>query len=115
MALSELEIKRCEKLLSAYIQGTRPPPHLRERVDVAYRLEGQTVDIFEIRPTFRDESVKREAPVAKARFVATQGLWKIFWMRADLKWHSYEPDMHVKSIEDFIRVVEKDEHGCFWG
>jgi len=34
---------------------------------------------------------------------------------ADLKWHRYDPDPEVKSIEEFLALVEKDEYGCFFG
>lgn len=56
-----------------------------------------------------------ESPVAKASYVKTQGIWKIFWQRADLKWHRYEPTPAVETLEEFLAVVEKDEYACFWG
>jgi hypothetical protein len=34
---------------------------------------------------------------------------------AVLKWHRYDPDPEVKSIEEFLALVEKDEYGCFFG
>lgn len=30
-----------------------------------------------------------ESPVAKATYVKTQNIWKVYWMRADLRWHAY--------------------------
>jgi hypothetical protein len=39
----------------------------------------------------------------------------VFWMRRDLKWHRYEPASEVKTIEDFLAVVDKDAYACFWG
>ncbi len=56
-----------------------------------------------------------EHPIAKATFVRSTALWKIFWMRSDLKWHGYEPLPVVGSIEKFLATVEKDEYACFWG
>src|ERR1039457_6430251 len=29
--------------------------------------------------------------------------------------HSYFPNPEVASIEEFLAVVQKDEHGCFFG
>lgn len=40
---------------------------------------------------------------------------QLYWQRADLKWHSYEPAAAVSSIEAFCEVVDKDLYGCFWG
>jgi hypothetical protein len=56
-----------------------------------------------------------EHSVAKATYVRTQKVWKIYWQRADLKWHGYEPVAAVKSIEGFFEAVVDDPHACFWG
>lgn len=100
--MNDIEKKRCEKVLSSYVEKIRPDPSIRNKLDIAFRIKGQSVEVFEI-------------PVAKATFVRSQNIWKIFWRRADLKWHSYPPAPTVKSIEDFVKLVEKDEHACFWG
>ena len=115
MALSEFEIKRYEKLVSQYVKNRRPPPHIRNELDLDFRINGHSVEIFEVRPVWREPGVKIESPVAKATYVKTQKIWKIYWQRADLKWHRYEPDPAVKKIEDFLAVVERDEYGCFYG
>lgn len=44
-----------------------------------------------------------------------EAVWKIYWMRADLKWHSYSPAPTVGSIEKFLELVEIDKHACFLG
>jgi hypothetical protein len=36
-------------------------------------------------------------------------------MERDLKWHGYESNLEVKSLEAFFGVVERDEFGCFFG
>ena len=115
MALNDIERKRIEKIVDAHIQKHRPAPHIRPELDIGYRVSGQSVEIFEIRPRWKEPKVKMEHPVAKATFVRNKALWKIFWMRADLKWHGYEPLPAVGSIEKFLAAVEKDEYACFWG
>lgn len=115
MALSELEIKKCEKLVGKYVERHRPPPHMRNELDLAYRIENQSVDIFEIRPWWKNPEKKIEEPVAKAIYVKSRGTWKIYWQRADLKWHLYEPQPEVTSLEAFLDEIEKDEYACFYG
>ena len=115
MALSEFEIKRIESLTGKYIEKQRPPKEIRDKLDLGFRINGQSVEIFEIRPDWQDSSRKIEWSVAKATYVKTTKIWKIFWQRADMKWHRYPPCPEVRDIEDFFSVVEKDEHGCFWG
>jgi hypothetical protein len=48
--LSEFEMKRCEKLVAEFVQQRRPPSHLRAKVDLAFRVSGQSIEIFELRP-----------------------------------------------------------------
>ena len=115
MALSEFEIKRYEKSVKAFIDKNRPPAHIRKELDLGYKLENQSIEIFEIRPRWDNPKEIIETPVAKATYVKTQGIWKVYWQRADLKWHSYEPHPIAENIEDFLEVVESDEHACFFG
>jgi hypothetical protein len=56
-----------------------------------------------------------ENPIAKATYVKSTALWKVYWQRADLKWHSYEPTPQVGSIEKFLAVVDEDRYACFFG
>ena len=115
MAFSELESKRIERTVEAYVQKRRPLPHIRPELDIGFRLKDQSVVLFEIRPVWRSPGEIMEHPIAKATFVKTRGIWKIYWMRADLKWHSYPPTPTVGSIEKFLVLVESDPHACFWG
>lgn len=115
MAFSEFETKRCDKAMAAFLEKRRPPPRVRAELDLGYRIEGQSVEIFEIRPYWRDPAEIMEHAVAKATYVKTQQIWKIFWQRADLKWHGYEPHPKVKTIEKFLEIVDRDEHACFFG
>jgi len=116
MALSEFEKKRYEQIVKRYVDRRRPPPHIRPELDIGYRLKGQSVELFEIRPAWRGEpGEKIEHAIAKTTYVKTRGIWKVFWQRADLKWHRYEPNAEVQSLEDFLAIVERDEWGCFHG
>jgi hypothetical protein len=116
MSFSEIETKRCEKIIQRYVEQNRPPPHIRPELDLGCRVKGQSVEIFEIRPVWRGEPGKKmEHPVAKATYIKSQAYWRVYWQRADLKWHRYEPDAIVPNLEEFLAVVEKDEYCCFYG
>ena len=115
MAFSEFEIKRLQKIVGRYIEKNRPPEHLREQVDLSFKIKGQSVEIFEIRPIWNNPQEKMEEAVAKATYVKSRKLWKVYWQRADLKWHRYDPDPEVDSIEEFIEIVENDDYACFFG
>lgn len=115
MAFNDLEKKRIERSLNGFLTKRRPPPHIRPELDIDYRIDGQSVEILEIRPQWNDPSAIHQHSVAKATYVKTQERWKVYWKRADLKWHGYEPAATVATIDDFLAVVDQDAYGCFWG
>jgi len=115
MALNEFEERRFGKAIEKFLEKRRPPAYIRDKLDIGYLLEGQSVEIFEIRPVWNDPSEKMEASIAKATYVKSNDQWKVYWMRADLKWHGYEPCPVVKTLEEFLQIVDEDQYGCFWG
>ena len=115
MAISEFETKRLEHVVSRFIDKRRPPLQVRDELDLGYRISGQSVEIFEIRPWWKDKNEKIEEAVARATYVKGRRVWKVYWQRADLKWHRYDPVSEVDSIEEFLSVVDADEYACFFG
>ena len=115
MAFNDIERKRIELAMAKFMGRRRPPPHIRQKLDLGYRISGHSVELFEIRPQWQNPTQKMEHSFAKATFVRTQSLWRVFWMRRDLKWHGYEPTSAVRSLEAFLAVVDRDEYCCFFG
>ncbi len=116
MALSELEAARVRKAVEAFMAKRRPPLNIRSQVDLGSRISGQSVEIFEVRPAWKGRpGEKLEHPFAKATFIRSRGVWRVFWLRQDLKWHSYGPMPEVKSAEEFLQLVTDDAHACFFG
>ena len=115
MTLSAIEVARIEKTMVEFLERVRPPAHIRSELDIGYRLSRQSIEIFEVRPQWDNPKKKMESPVAKARYFKSRDTWSVYWQRADLKWHIYEPNAAVHTLADFLAVVEKDEYGCFFG
>ena len=115
MAFNDIERKRLENTLAAYIEQRRPPAPVRPQLDLCYRLSGHSVELCEVRPDWKDPAVSTTRAYAKATYVKTQDVWKIYWMRADLKWHAYQPQASVKALADFLALVDADAYGCFCG
>jgi hypothetical protein len=78
-------------------------------------MKNQSFEIYTIRPQWDKPENLIEEPVAKATFVKTKKMWKLYWMRADLKWHSYQPLAESESLEKVLTEIGKDPHCCFWG
>jgi hypothetical protein len=116
VALTEIELARVRRAMDALMQKRRPPLHIRPKLDLGFRVNGHSVEIFEIRPVWRGPADERhESAVAKATYIRARGTWRVFWQRPDLKWHGYEPRPEVKSIDEFAALVSEDAHACFFG
>jgi len=115
VALSEFELKRAEKAIHTFLEKRRPPARMRHQIDIDYRIAGQSVELFEVRPRWDKPEEKLGHPIAKATYVRTTDVGKVYWQRADLKWHRYEPTPQVGSLEKFLALVDEDKHACFFG
>jgi Protein of unknown function (DUF3024) len=115
MPLSEIERKGVEKAMIAFMEKRRPPKQIRQEVDLDYRIFGQSVELFEIRPQWNKPEVILEHPFAKATLIRAQKVWKVYWIRTNPKWRSYEPAPKAGSIARFLEIVDQDEYRCFFG
>jgi hypothetical protein len=115
MPFTEFETARIEAAMSDFMAKRRPPVEIRDKVDLAYRIEGQSVVIFSVRPFWRDSSETIEEPAAKATYVRKTDRWRIYWHRADMKWHAYLPHPESMFFDEFLAIVDEDDHCCFWG
>jgi len=68
-----------------YIESRRPPAHMRKEINLSFRLKDQSVEIFEIRLLWNNPEKIIEESVAKATYVKSKKIWKLYWQRADLK------------------------------
>jgi len=115
MSLDSMLTLEAIEVFENYIEKVRPKEELRDKIDLTYKIENQSIIIYEIRPHYSKPGQKSESFVAKVTYVKAKDHFKVFWLRADLKWHSYKPNPTVKTIRDFIQVLEEDKYGCFWG
>jgi Protein of unknown function (DUF3024) len=115
MNLEPLKMVELIETLENYLTRVRPPEHIRPQLDIGYRIEDQSVFIFEIRPVWNNPKEIQHLDMAKTTFVIAKNEWKVFWMRGNLKWDSYKPKPVVKSLKEFIKLVEEDKNACFWG
>ena len=115
MAFSEFESKKYEMVTRKFIDALRPPAHRRNQIDLSCRVSGQSVEIFELVRSSNEEDRMIEEAVAKATYVKAARVWKLYWQRADLRWHRYDPFPEVESLEQALQVVCTDEYACFFG
>ena len=104
-----------EQEITRFIESIRPPADIRDKLDIGYSFKNNTLTIHETRPYWRNPARKIDSPVAKARHIKSKNHWKIYWKRGNGQWAPYEPHPECPDLKSFFRILQKDQHGCFWG
>lgn len=115
MPIADKELRAALAAAGDFLTRRRPRPEIRDQLDYKIDINGSDLTIFEVRPRYDDPSKTIEHGVAKMKWVGTKKAWRLFWMRGNLKWHSYEPKPEAAAIDVLFKEVEKDPHGCFFG
>ena len=115
MALDVIKTVDIIELMENYINKIRPPKNIRDELDISYRIDNQSIILFEIRPLWDDKTKYMTHDFAKTTYDKKNSIWKIYWLRSNLKWDSYQPKPSVKKLQDFLKILDKDEFGCFKG
>jgi len=117
MAFSEEELKKWEPIIASFIEEQRPRKEILSQVDLDYSIDidDQSIEIFEIRPHFNKKDKKIKIPIAKTTYVRRQKAWKIYWQRADMNWHKYDPMPQTNTLNEFLGELKEDPYACFWG
>lgn len=108
-----LDRVRVSKTVRAFLDTRRPPAALRTKVDFGFRYYDQSVELLEIRPRMGGRTGSTEQAFAKATYVKTLGVWKVYWIGAGFRWQAYETPT-APSLEAFLGLVHGDKHGCFF-
>jgi hypothetical protein len=104
-----------ESAIKQLVEDRRPEKNIRDQVDIGYNYEKNTLELFEIRPRWNKKDEQIKLPYAKAKFIKSKAIWKIYWMRASGKWEVYEPNSEVSDLTKFFEIVDEDKKGCFRG
>ena len=91
----------------------RSPVRLKDKLRLEYSVKAHDVVIYERRPRWDDPTEWRNSPVAKIKLIRSAGKWRLYWMRADLKWHEYPGLSSSDQIGDLVREIS-DPLACFF-
>ena len=114
MAFSEFELKQIDKTVGALCRQ-KSPRQYADQLRFTYDVEGHRVSIYEERPPWQGPGEWTRHGVARFRYVRSTGRWTLYWMRADLKWHFYDPEAPLNDLESLVALVEEDRYGAFFG
>ena len=116
MPFTEFEIAEHADLIEKLFWSRRRPPlHLREKIREGQRLNGLHIELFFARPSFFRPGEIIEEDIARIQWVRARKIWKIYWKRADLKWHRYDPHPEAANLAEALRIIDEDACCCFFG
>ncbi len=102
------------EIMENYIAKVRPPIEIRPKLDLEYQIEGQSIILNEIRSAWDNPKKTLTLGYAKATFVKSKNIWKVYWVRSNGEWYPYDPPT-ARSLKDFLLLVDEDKFGCFHG
>ena len=113
MAFTEIELHKIRKVVGTLCEK-RSPGYIRDKLRLEYKIQNQDIIIFEVRPRWGTPNEQLWSPFAKLKFVRSRNSWKLFWQRADMKWHKYVP-LESGDLGELVAEIDADPHGCFFG
>jgi hypothetical protein len=114
MPFTEIELKYIENTIGKMCKR-RSPAHLCDQLRMAFEVKGYDVTVYEERPRWNNPQQWSSLPVAKFKYIRKDNVWKLYWMRQDMKWHSYEMPRGTRTLEALVEEVDTDPHGAFFG
>ena len=114
MSFSEFELKQIENTVGNMCKR-RSPGHVRDQLRTVYVVKGHDVTVYEERPRWNKPEEWLSHGIAKFKYNRKQNVWKLYWMRQDLKWHLYGAFPESARIQTLVEEVDKDPHGAFFG
>lgn len=114
IAFREVDLKQIEQTIGVFC-GKRSPRHLKEKLRLMYAVKGHEVVIVERRPRWDNQTEWTETPVANLKFIRSARKWRLYWMRADMKWHEYPWLSSSHHLDDLVQEIDADPLACFFG
>ena len=114
MAFTEFELKQIENTVGNMCKR-RSPVHLRDQLRTVFVVKEHDVTVYQERPRCNNPGEWTTSGIAKFKYIRNQDVWQLYWMRQDLKWHSYGPFPESTRIDRLVAEVDKDFHGAFFG
>jgi len=114
VAFNEAELESITRIVGDFCSRHSPEEHADE-LRMVWDLDGHAVTVSEERPAWDDPREWMRSPVARFRFARTTGEWTLYWMRADLKWHVYDPDPMPRDLAALVALVDEDKYCAFFG
>jgi hypothetical protein len=114
MTLPEPLKKSIERKLTQHCDE-KVPENVRNLSRLKFFISGNTVILYEERPSVAFPSRWVEIYVAQFRYSTKTEKWTLYWAEENYKWHVYPECNPKKEFDDLLIEVDKDPTGIFGG
>ena len=108
-----MEIDLISKLVHDCLHSRLDADQGEEEQHVFFNYENQTLEIYTMMEGFDGSLIK--FPNVKAKHIKSKGVWKVYCMGQSMVWKLYQPNPEVEDIYEFLKLIDEDKHGIFWG
>ncbi len=111
MKLPELLQRQAIKLLDRFCaEAATHRPHSRQ---LHYRIEGQQIQLFEVRSKFHQSSQPQSLPMAQLRYSPQLNQWTLHHQNGQ-HWQLYLNVNPSLDLGKLLTAIHQDPLGCFW-
>jgi len=111
MSLPELLRKRAEKLLFEFCRRAADDPH-RPR-HLRYRIDGEKINLFEIRRSRSNPEDQQHLPMAQIRYCLELNQWTLHHQNNE-RWQLYLNVTPTLELGKLLLAIQQDPLGYFW-
>jgi hypothetical protein len=112
MAVNDVTHNSIKKEVELFVESIRPPPRVRDRQDITFRIKSQTVEIAEECFVWHGRSgEKKQRKFARLTYAQSHDMWKLYRMRSNRKWDLYS---QAPTLTAALNLVKVDTHRCFY-
>jgi hypothetical protein len=109
MPIPDPDIRRVERFCDAQV-----PPRHRDQVRVECEVSPRYLTIVERHPGATG-SEWITTPSARLHYTAKTGLWSLYCIDGNSRWHRYPFAAPSPRVEVLLREIDQDPTGIFWG
>ncbi len=91
-----------------FLSRIRPQEEIKSKLEINYKIIGQSVRCAKFIPVFNGQKVNREYLNARACCLKSKNFWKLLWLLTNQKWNIYPPQPERTSHTAFCQLVEDE-------
>ena len=84
-------------------------------IHLDFKFRGNSVTLYEERPTFFDPSDWVRTVIAQFRYNPKTKEWTLYCADRNSRWHEYIDLLPSTDLDVLLREVDRDPTGIFWG